>query len=325
MDNTELPKRSGVCVNQRIVETKHPLLAVLISLAIMGLFLLLQFICSAPYYFVKMVDAMAENDMDSALAFNAYVTNITSSNSSVFITFLVTFISAVVAALCYRFIFCKKLKLSQVKATCRQVFAPRRLGGFFLAAVSTYFISNILCSVILSLSESLAESYDMLISLSISDINTIPMFLALCVLAPLNEECIMRGMVLTKLKSNMSKTAAIILCGILFGVLHMNLVQGIYVIPCGMMLAYAALKYNSIIPSMLIHGIYNGLNYIMQFVPEDFGGSFIISILAIIIAGAGWYLLEGRLKPEDKASDSQTDNALDTYEMNSSADSSALK
>ncbi len=293
MDNYKSGGHS-VCTNQRIVIKKKPVKAVLISLSIMGLFILLQFVVSFPYYFVMIVNALADNKMDSALAYNSYISHLSTSGGSVMITFITTLLSAVVAVICYRVFYCKKYPFEKIKNTCRQVFNVKNVVGLFFGAVCTFCMATILNSLMVSITPAASSQYNELMDLALGNINSFPLFFCLCILAPINEECIMRGIVLSKLRKNMPAAATIIICAVLFGIFHMNLIQGVYVLPCGALLAYLAYKYDSIIPSMLVHGIFNGMNYIIQLFPDEILESPFFVIGLTLVSGIAWFLLEGR-------------------------------
>ena len=77
-------------------------------------------------------------------------------------------------------------------------------------------------------------------------------------------------------------TGCMLLSGIAFGIVRLNLIQSIYAIPLGMLLAYLAYMYNSIIPAILLHMINNSLSV---FFPMIYHGefSYIICILLCVV------------------------------------------
>lgn len=81
------------------------------------------------------------------------------------------------------------------------------------------------------------------------------------VIAPIFEELLFRGVILRTLQRYDTKFA-IITSGILFGMMHMNLVQGIPTMLFGFVLAYVCIKSNSILPSMLIHFFNNLISFV---------------------------------------------------------------
>ena len=109
------------------------------------------------------------------------------------------------------------------------------------------------------------------------------------------EEFANRGMLLSGLKKLGAKKA-IILSGLLFGLMHLNVAQFGYAFVIGMYLGFICLATGSIIPGMIIHFMNNALNEYFTFANVnslplgDFyenlnalltGGSFVHSILII--------------------------------------------
>ena len=84
---------------------------------------------------------------------------------------------------------------------------------------------------------------------------TISMFLYASLLGPAAEEIVYRGFVLQSLKSH-GKEFAIIVCSVLFGVMHGNFIQGMFAFCVGIVLAYITIEY-SIYWAILLHIINN--------------------------------------------------------------------
>lgn len=81
-------------------------------------------------------------------------------------------------------------------------------------------------------------------------------FVGCCIIAPVMEEFVFRG-VLLKAGSVVSQRFGIIVTALMFGLLHANLSQFLLAFPIGILLGYVTVKYNSIIPSILIHMVVN--------------------------------------------------------------------
>ena len=80
---------------------------------------------------------------------------------------------------------------------------------------------------------------------------------AVC-MAPIGEELLCRGVCLHFGKKALGKFwYANILQALLFGVLHMNWVQGVYAFIIGLVLGYLAERYESLLPAMLVHFVVN--------------------------------------------------------------------
>ncbi len=88
------------------------------------------------------------------------------------------------------------------------------------------------------------------------------MFFMLVVVAPVFEEFMFRGLIMDELKPY-GNGLAIFTTGILFGLFHGNLVQGLYTMAMGIALGYIANVTGSIFPTTIIHAILNSLGGIM--------------------------------------------------------------
>ncbi len=79
----------------------------------------------------------------------------------------------------------------------------------------------------------------------------------LCLLVPIGEELVFRGMFYKRLKEYFETTIAAYIAAIVFGVAHMNLVQGLYAFFCAIILIYVYEKYKTIIAPIFLHIIVN--------------------------------------------------------------------
>lgn len=84
-----------------------------------------------------------------------------------------------------------------------------------------------------------------------------------CILGPVAEELIFRGMIYGKLRRAFSMMLAILISGILFGIYHMNLIQGVYAAVFGFVLAYIYEKTQTIWGSILLHIVFNTSSYVI--------------------------------------------------------------
>ena len=115
--------------------------------------------------------------------------------------------------------------------------------------------------------KTMQEYGELIESTGIADLTPLAAFATL-VLAPIGEEILMRGMTVRILKKCTDKFFVInVIQDLLFGILHANLVQGIYAFILGLVLGYTAKRYNTIYASMLAHLAFN------------FSGTFIVSWL----------------------------------------------
>ena len=99
-------------------------------------------------------------------------------------------------------------------------------------------------------------------SLSGNSAQNVILLIYVCLLGPVLEETLFRGLILQSLRPWGDKLA-IIVSGVLFGLMHMNLLQGIPAALLGMFFAFVAVKTGSIVPTVLLHILYNSTTMIL--------------------------------------------------------------
>ena len=80
-------------------------------------------------------------------------------------------------------------------------------------------------------------------------------------ISPITEEIVFRGLVFNRMRRYYPTIAAIIMSGVLFGVYHGNLVQGVYGGCMGILLAYTYERLNSFLIPCLFHATANLMVY----------------------------------------------------------------
>ena len=108
------------------------------------------------------------------------------------------------------------------------------------------------------------------------------------VIAPIVEELLFRGYVFTETKKIFSFGVAILLNGLLFGLYHMNLLQGINTFFLAMVLSTVYYYRRNITDSILVHASNNFIAILSSFIPEY---ASIIGVILIISIFIGAYLL----------------------------------
>ena len=100
-------------------------------------------------------------------------------------------------------------------------------------------------------------------------------FLFVGVLPGICEEFSHRGLVLGNIKND-GAVRAILLSALLFGLMHLNIVQLGYAFVVGLVLGTVTLLTRSIFPAMIIHGVSNSINTYISFASDNgwWGGDF---------------------------------------------------
>lgn len=92
--------------------------------------------------------------------------------------------------------------------------------------------------------------------------------LRVCLLAPVVEEILMRGLVLDGLRDACGALGALAISSLLFALLHFNMVQTLSALVCGLVLGMLYLKTGSVFCCILAHCGYNLLSYLAEILPR---------------------------------------------------------
>ncbi len=106
--------------------------------------------------------------------------------------------------------------------------------------------------------------------------------LIVIILAPLVEEFLFRGIILTKLNNHLSQKGAIVIQAVLFSLIHFNLAQMIPTFLLGLFLGVCYLKFENLCAPILIHFSFNVFASLVLYIPENL--YFIIYFIPIIAA-----------------------------------------
>lgn len=200
------------------------------------------------------------------------------------------------------------------KVRVKQFFTPTRYSvkqGFLW--VTAGFVFNMIFSLIGSYLTAFLNAGGITVptnDFSIKDPSAAAVFMQLVyavILAPIFEEIIYRGLILSML-SPYSKSAAVIVSALSFGLMHGNIPQAISACATGVIYAMIAVHCNSVVPTIIIHSINNMLaNF------TDIGEALnvphyetIFSFLIIMVALAGFFIMcthikDLKIKEEPKA------------------------
>ena len=113
---------------------------------------------------------------------------------------------------------------------------------------------------------------------------TLVSVLATVIMAPLVEELMFRGVTVKLLEKAGAKFwLANIIQAVLFGVYHMNLVQGIYAAVLGLVLGYLGRRYKSLWAPMLMHLVFNGSSILISLFSEYLPENMITYIIFVVV------------------------------------------
>ena len=140
----------------------------------------------------------------------------------------------------------------------RSTFHPLTILGVVMLMPGMQYLSTYIVSFTASLFPKWLEAYESLLEgAGLTEELTIGMFLYSVIFAPFSEELIFRGVTLRQARRALPFWAANIMQAALFGVFHMNMIQGIYAFFLGLILGYICERGNSIYHSILLHMLFN--------------------------------------------------------------------
>ena len=113
-------------------------------------------------------------------------------------------------------------------------------------------------------------------------------FISVTVVSPLMEELIFRGLILKLFHRFLNFAIANVLQALLFGIYHMNLVQGLYAFLLGILIGCIFYLTRNILYCVLFHFVLNTCGVILGYLYIDFG-IIVISILMVVTLGLGMY------------------------------------
>lgn len=188
--------------------------------------------------------------------------SMSSSNVILIITAIATMVTLIVGALWYRGH--KPVNDFSLK----EVVNGKLLLAMACLGLSLQFlISMCLNAVYPILPQNLTDQYSELIEQLLGGNIFLSLFVTV-ILAPLAEEFLFRGITLKKAQKIMPFMAANVLQSVLFGIYHMNWIQGVYAFVLGMILGFTAEYFHSIWASILLHAFVNGSAEILSLLPE---------------------------------------------------------
>lgn len=246
---------------------------------------------------IKMVLFMMENPgVSQSVAMDYYMEEV--MNALVGGVFMYHLLSLPIFGLWYYF-GCKKPKLKQsVKNVSCKAVVIAILGGIVmllmsnaLVGIETYIMPELVENFVESM-ETMDIGFDILATL------------ATVVLAPIGEEILCRGLILYYAKKAFPKFwMANILQAFLFGVIHANLIQGIYAFAGGLIIGWLAERYKSLLPCMLMHFVVNfsttfWFDKAIAWVPDELY-AYVIMFAVALVSALGLVFFSGVKRKEE--------------------------
>lgn len=140
----------------------------------------------------------------------------------------------------------------------RTTFHPAALFGIVMLTPGTQYLTTYIMAFVASLFPHWMDAYEELLETAGMD-EHISLLMIICsvLFAPFCEELVFRGVTMKQLLKCLPFWAANLIQAVLFGIFHMNMIQGIYAACLGVILGYVCEKGGSIYYSILLHILFN--------------------------------------------------------------------
>lgn len=172
---------------------------------------------------------------------------------------IATMLSAVLISIWYR----KNMSHKQRdRVSLRIVFSAKNIGIYLLLGAGCQLFISGLLSKLRPLLETLFSYYDDTIG-SLFVANPIVVAMYVIIIAPILEELIMRGILLNRLRYGISFFAANIIQAMVFGIYHMDIIQGLYAFGTGLILGYVYEKTRTLMAPIFLHMTINALGVLL--------------------------------------------------------------
>jgi membrane protease YdiL (CAAX protease family) len=183
------------------------------------------------------------------------------------------------------FIFWYRLEIrGEVRGSLKHVFALKNIGLLVVLGIGCQFFFTGVMSLIQPLLAEIFENYARVLE-GLTSGNDLVVILLMVLIAPIAEELVFRGVILHRANKHVSFLGANILQGLLFGVYHWNLVQGIYAAILGFLFGLVYRKFKSIAAPIVLHVFVNSSSFLMLLLPDN-----TISIIASTVLGTAFVL-----------------------------------
>ena len=193
-------------------------------------------------------------------------------------------------------------------------FSANRILPLFILAIASVFVVK--CTFfLLPIPEEMMMEYEQSV-MSLMGGSTPVILISTVLAAPVVEEIIFRGLVLSRLSRVMPTVLAAILSSIAFGIFHGQLLWICYAAILGLMMSFIAVKCESVLASILYHMVFNllgGLPFADYLIEKSQGTAVIIEVIAIAVCAAMiiWILKLSKQEKEEKfqeAANQEKDN-----------------
>lgn len=180
-------------------------------------------------------------------------------------------------------------------------FSGKSLGSIFCFAIGSQCLVGLLLLIWSMVSPGQIEAYNQMMEDSGIGELTVLAAVATVIMAPVGEEIVCRGLTVEYLKRTGAGFWVInVVQALFFGIMHLNLVQGVYAFFVGLMCGYIVLKYRNLLASIFFHAVFNAYSAFGTPVVEALeAANSTVFYIGYLIVGIGLFLLGSRLMKKD--------------------------
>ncbi|MCR5777350.1 MAG: CPBP family intramembrane metalloprotease [Lachnospiraceae bacterium] len=267
--------------------------------------LILQVVLSACVSMVEMTKAIAVGTFDVTNYMESYTAFLKDTNVLQRAEFMALLGNLVLGVLWYYFGYIKKEKEEGTYEPVSAKFEKNPLTFPFLivSSISCFAFGALLALLAAALMPNIADFLNGVLG-SIIGGNKIISFLSVVIMAPIGEELIVRGIIAKKSAKAYGVVGCMVISAVMFALFHLNPIQGLYVIPMGLLWGYVAYKYKSVLPSMFCHAFNNLLGWTL---PDSLisNNSIVFLLILMLASGAGAIYMAKRMKILTEKKDSE--------------------
>lgn len=212
---------------------------------------------------------------------------------------------AIISIITFFFWYKKLNGKNALKIDYKKTFSVKTVIAIVIIAIGLNFATSCFLGIVDHLIPNSMDNYNEMMNTAFGDASVIPLALYGTFLGPIAEEMCLRAATIAHLKKSRCKMwVLLVVQAVCFGIIHLNLVQGLYATVLGLILGIIAIKTGSVVPAIVTHIIYNIFGffvtgYALEAIGDNFIAFVVVEVVAIVIAVIG-YILFRNTKPNYK-------------------------
>ena len=274
-------------VNQNNIEPAKPnkVKVFFFCLWVVAAMLIAQLVVTYAGLAPKMIQAFTEAGGDMAKYQEVYLDKVMSAPELLtYIQVCASLAMALVAVIWYYNGYVKKAKAAGTyKPITKKIKNANQVLFVLFGTLAVYPLACVLQYLGMTLMPNYAAGVSQALNMALGGSAILGLITAV-ILAPIGEEVAMRGIIVQRAKTAYSVVGVAIISAVLFGVFHLNLIQGIYVLPMGLFWGYVAYRFNSAVPTIIGHFINNLLGMTVALIFNPLDNIWVTVVVFIVLA-----------------------------------------